>query len=449
MSAEYDNLDLEEEMSSDNSRPTKVKRLNHNELERKRRHHQKEKLNELRDIIPTLQLEKPSTVLIMQKAKEYIDLLKKRLETVELENTPMSPTHYGYPPMPVHSPHVHGPQHPHFHQHPTPPHAHLPAEQNEAAMYQQMPPHANGHYHEMPQPASEMPTPGPSMQTLQLSNSRRPSIKNPSEVPAPSSTGKRQRRARSSSNVSPADAASASPTSSGKETLPPTPSSAPQPTPPPVAATETGTNAATSHEAASARSSLATTPLASSEPEASGAMVAATSAGPSAHDVKREADYEGQPAFLSPQPMLDAEHKKEPPKSMVEPSMDQDIVLLASNDAADSAFEPISMFRKRRSIVDVEYEDMKRSYFNRRNSTLMAMEANNEQFSSNATGASNNSNNPLPSSMLLPILPPPLGFEPLQQLTEEDVCCQVCKDGQSGLIMLDCDRCHSWFHGNQ
>lgn len=38
----------------------------------------------MKDAIPTLQTDKPSTVLIMQKAKEYIDVLKKRC--VEMEN---------------------------------------------------------------------------------------------------------------------------------------------------------------------------------------------------------------------------------------------------------------------------------------------------------------------------------------------------------------------------
>jgi hypothetical protein len=43
-------------------------------------------LLELRDAIPTLRLEKPSTVLILQKAKEYIEILKKKVNEVEFEN---------------------------------------------------------------------------------------------------------------------------------------------------------------------------------------------------------------------------------------------------------------------------------------------------------------------------------------------------------------------------
>ncbi|KAJ2076665.1 hypothetical protein H4R24_005577 [Coemansia sp. RSA 988] len=63
----------------------KKKRLNHNELERKRRHHQREVLYELRDVIPTLHIVKPSTVLIMQKAKEYIDLLRRTIQEMDVE----------------------------------------------------------------------------------------------------------------------------------------------------------------------------------------------------------------------------------------------------------------------------------------------------------------------------------------------------------------------------
>ncbi|KAJ2782987.1 hypothetical protein H4R18_001950 [Coemansia javaensis] len=63
----------------------KKKRLNHNELERKRRHHQREILYELRDVIPTLHIVKPSTVLIMQKAKEYIDLLRRTIQEMDVE----------------------------------------------------------------------------------------------------------------------------------------------------------------------------------------------------------------------------------------------------------------------------------------------------------------------------------------------------------------------------
>ncbi|KAJ1726076.1 hypothetical protein LPJ61_005436 [Coemansia biformis] len=63
----------------------KKKRHNHNELERKRRHNQREILYELRDVIPTLHIVKPSTVLIMQKAKEYIDLLRRTIQEMDVE----------------------------------------------------------------------------------------------------------------------------------------------------------------------------------------------------------------------------------------------------------------------------------------------------------------------------------------------------------------------------
>ncbi|KAJ2607742.1 hypothetical protein H4S08_004725, partial [Coemansia sp. RSA 1365] len=50
-----------------------------------RRHHQREVLYELRDVIPTLHIVKPSTVLIMQKAKEYIDLLRRTIQEMDVE----------------------------------------------------------------------------------------------------------------------------------------------------------------------------------------------------------------------------------------------------------------------------------------------------------------------------------------------------------------------------
>ncbi|KAJ2634566.1 hypothetical protein GGF40_004123, partial [Coemansia sp. RSA 1286] len=50
-----------------------------------RRHHQREILYELRDVIPTLHMVKPSTVLIMQKAKDYIDLLRRTIQEMEIE----------------------------------------------------------------------------------------------------------------------------------------------------------------------------------------------------------------------------------------------------------------------------------------------------------------------------------------------------------------------------
>ncbi|TPX68490.1 hypothetical protein SpCBS45565_g03093 [Spizellomyces sp. 'palustris'] len=64
----------------------KPKRANHNELERKRRQHQKCKLEELKEAVPSLQTkDKPSTVVIMQKAKEYIDQLKRRIVELEMD----------------------------------------------------------------------------------------------------------------------------------------------------------------------------------------------------------------------------------------------------------------------------------------------------------------------------------------------------------------------------
>jgi hypothetical protein len=71
-------LSSDSSKNSTSKRGTKfpVRRANHNELERKRRYHQKIKLNELRDIIPGLQADKLSTVSIIQKAKEYILALR-------------------------------------------------------------------------------------------------------------------------------------------------------------------------------------------------------------------------------------------------------------------------------------------------------------------------------------------------------------------------------------
>ncbi|KAJ2891866.1 hypothetical protein GGI21_000984, partial [Coemansia aciculifera] len=50
-----------------------------------RRYHQREVLYELRDVIPTLHIVKPSTVLIMQKARDYIDLLRRTIQEMEIE----------------------------------------------------------------------------------------------------------------------------------------------------------------------------------------------------------------------------------------------------------------------------------------------------------------------------------------------------------------------------
>ncbi|KAJ3012769.1 hypothetical protein HKX48_006097 [Thoreauomyces humboldtii] len=62
----------------------KPKRTNHNELERKRRQVQRQKLQDLRDVIPRLgKTNKASTVVIIGRAKEHIDLLNLRVETLE------------------------------------------------------------------------------------------------------------------------------------------------------------------------------------------------------------------------------------------------------------------------------------------------------------------------------------------------------------------------------
>mgnify|MGYP001092736231 CR=1 FL=1 len=54
---------------------SRKKRANHNELERKRRHHQKNTMNDLRDAVPILQMEKPSTVSILSKGAPIFILL--------------------------------------------------------------------------------------------------------------------------------------------------------------------------------------------------------------------------------------------------------------------------------------------------------------------------------------------------------------------------------------
>ncbi|PVV03284.1 hypothetical protein BB560_002245 [Smittium megazygosporum] len=79
------------------TKSTRIKknRQNHNELEKKvewieftldpMRHHQKKVLYELKDSIPSLSFSKPSTVFIMQKAKEYIEYLRNRSCELEIE----------------------------------------------------------------------------------------------------------------------------------------------------------------------------------------------------------------------------------------------------------------------------------------------------------------------------------------------------------------------------
>lgn len=62
-----------------------VKRANHNALERKRRVHQKERLQELRDAVPDLRFGKPLTVDILVKSTEYVHQLRKRHEIYDKE----------------------------------------------------------------------------------------------------------------------------------------------------------------------------------------------------------------------------------------------------------------------------------------------------------------------------------------------------------------------------
>ncbi|KAJ1984908.1 hypothetical protein H4R34_000359 [Dimargaris verticillata] len=83
--SDYSGDDLEHDLQG-LAPPTKRKRQNHNELERKRRQHQRDVLYQLRDMIPSLTLIKPSSVLIMQKAQEYIRVLESSVATVEMEN---------------------------------------------------------------------------------------------------------------------------------------------------------------------------------------------------------------------------------------------------------------------------------------------------------------------------------------------------------------------------
>ncbi|PVU99321.1 hypothetical protein BB559_000816 [Furculomyces boomerangus] len=77
--------DTKTTLSTHQSSKPKKNRLNHNELEKKRRHHQRKVLFELKDAIPSLKLSKPSTVFIMQKAKDYIEFLHKSVHCLELE----------------------------------------------------------------------------------------------------------------------------------------------------------------------------------------------------------------------------------------------------------------------------------------------------------------------------------------------------------------------------
>ncbi|KAI8592006.1 hypothetical protein BDZ88DRAFT_328767 [Geranomyces variabilis] len=64
----------------------KPKRTNHNELERRRRHAQRVKLEALRASVPSLQaVERCSTTTIIEKAKEHMDALNDRIKVLEEE----------------------------------------------------------------------------------------------------------------------------------------------------------------------------------------------------------------------------------------------------------------------------------------------------------------------------------------------------------------------------
>uniref|UniRef100_A0A8C4QFY6 Protein max n=1 Tax=Eptatretus burgeri TaxID=7764 RepID=A0A8C4QFY6_EPTBU len=54
------------------------KRAHHNALERKRRDHIKDSFHGLRDSIPSLQGEKASRAMILNKATDYIQHMKRR-----------------------------------------------------------------------------------------------------------------------------------------------------------------------------------------------------------------------------------------------------------------------------------------------------------------------------------------------------------------------------------
>ncbi|XP_039253844.1 protein max-like [Styela clava] len=57
---------------------TSNKRAHHNALERKRRDHIKESFNGLRDSVPSLEGEKSSRAQILNKATDYIQLMKRK-----------------------------------------------------------------------------------------------------------------------------------------------------------------------------------------------------------------------------------------------------------------------------------------------------------------------------------------------------------------------------------
>lgn len=76
-------------------------RPNHNEVEKKRRMLQTQRIHALKNVIPSLQANKTSTISIVSKAKEYIDHLTKRihhLEALLLSNKGSLPA---YPPVSI------------------------------------------------------------------------------------------------------------------------------------------------------------------------------------------------------------------------------------------------------------------------------------------------------------------------------------------------------------
>jgi len=84
---EKNNKDKEENKLIENESPIdrnlRLKRENHNALERKRRVYQKSKLEELKNRLPPLNSKKPSTIVIMCKAIEYIDSLKASVDDLK------------------------------------------------------------------------------------------------------------------------------------------------------------------------------------------------------------------------------------------------------------------------------------------------------------------------------------------------------------------------------
>ena len=83
---DFDDTDLDgihvQEFSSGSRGPRK--RKNHNEIERRRRDVQRQKLEELRMSIPGLALDRASMITIIVKAKEYIDVLRNRVTELEM-----------------------------------------------------------------------------------------------------------------------------------------------------------------------------------------------------------------------------------------------------------------------------------------------------------------------------------------------------------------------------